>query len=396
MLTAGIVADLLGKDPVTAAEVARNAAENNFLNTKTKDVSDYKKCVDSGKDCSEKRKELSAFSEKTDGFIVENCQNPNSDACKTTVDAALAFVSAPDAQKYFSEEVAKTWEVLSGYPKEVQRALQKEELKLPSFDGFLDKMFLGEGLPESGNTLDYLGGAVKGFVGAASSLLNTGIDLDPGGGYAFSASEDLPLYVWEADNYSSIVGLKSKEEVQGNTAALIGSILVSRGNSVLTTLRESSILRSIKIPYVNKGSGSNLAATGLTNPITDAEAAGYSYYEQFRTLDGMDWKWPQNLGFMEKPVESVLPVGTKLDRYGSPNGVFLSPKNTLYDQRALAPGSMANGYHEYEVIKPLPVLSGKVSPAFDQPGGGIQILPNLPNKVDVQWLIRNEYLREVH
>jgi hypothetical protein len=31
MLTAGIVADLLGKDPVTAAEVARNAAENNFL-----------------------------------------------------------------------------------------------------------------------------------------------------------------------------------------------------------------------------------------------------------------------------------------------------------------------------------------------------------------------------
>lgn len=91
----------------------------------------------------------------------------------------------------------------------------------------------------------------------------------------------------------------------------------------------------------------------------------------------------------------MLPIGTKLDRYGNPGGAFLSPKGTAYDHRSLAPGSRADGYHTYEVINPLPVLEGKIAPAFGKPGGGTQILPRFPERVNVAWLIKNGYLREV-
>ncbi|PHM62941.1 filamentous hemagglutinin [Xenorhabdus ishibashii] len=81
--------------------------------------------------------------------------------------------------------------------------------------------------------------------------------------------------------------------------------------------------------------------------------------------------------------------------YGEPNGSFLAPQGTPYEQRALAPGARAEKYYEYEVIKPLPVLQGKIAPAFEHPGGGMQILPALEERVNVQWLIDNKYIKEV-
>lgn len=95
-------------------------------------------------------------------------------------------------------------------------------------------------------------------------------------------------------------------------------------------------------------------------------------------------------------MEGVLSVGTKLDRYGSPDGAFLSPHGTPYDQRSLAPGSRGNDYYEYEVVKPLPVIRGEIAPAFNQPGGGVQILPKFTDRVNVEWLVRNGYLRRVN
>ncbi|MEY1425676.1 hemagglutinin repeat-containing protein [Morganella morganii] len=128
--------------------------------------------------------------------------------------------------------------------------------------------------------------------------------------------------------------------------------------------------------------------------ITDNEAAGFSYYDRYRTADGK-WDWPGNLGFAEDPTKAILQVGTRLDRYGTPSGSFLAPKGTPYEQRALAPGARAEKYYEYEVIKPLPVIQGKIAPAFGEPGGGIQILPNMQERVNVQWLIDNKYIKEV-
>ncbi|MGS3451375.1 TNT domain-containing protein [Klebsiella electrica] len=70
-------------------------------------------------------------------------------------------------------------------------------------------------------------------------------------------------------------------------------------------------------------------------------------------------------------------------------------QGTPYEQRALAPGAKAEKYYEYEVIKPLPAIQGRIAPAFGEPGGGIQILPNMQDRVNVEWLLKNEYIREV-
>ncbi|MDR6644565.1 filamentous hemagglutinin [Luteibacter sp. 1214] len=126
----------------------------------------------------------------------------------------------------------------------------------------------------------------------------------------------------------------------------------------------------------------------------DAEAGGYSEYAQYQKADG-SWNWPANMGFADKPISNTIAVGTRLDRYGDTAGSFLSPVGTTYEQRALAPGTRANPYSEYEVIKPLPVIQGEIAPAFGQSGGGVQMLPNLPGKVNVQWLLDNGYLRKV-
>ncbi|MFN0804958.1 contact-dependent inhibition effector tRNA nuclease [Escherichia coli] len=131
-----------------------------------------------------------------------------------------------------------------------------------------------------------------------------------------------------------------------------------------------------------------------SSAITDAEAGGYSYYDKFKNANG-GWDWPKNLGFEGDPIKTIIPVGTRLDRYGEPTGSFLAPKGTPYEQRALAPGTKAEKYYEYEVIKPLPAIQGKIAPAFGEPGGGIQILPNMQERVNVEWLLKNGYIREV-
>ncbi|UIN54182.1 DUF637 domain-containing protein [Pseudomonas kribbensis] len=132
-----------------------------------------------------------------------------------------------------------------------------------------------------------------------------------------------------------------------------------------------------------------------TGAIADNEAGGFSYYDQFKKADG-SWDWPKELGFSGSPIKNTLPVGTKLDRYGGPEGSFLSPQGVPYDQRALAPGSRAGGYYQYEVLKPLPVVQGKIAPAFGQPGGGTQILPDLSERFNVDRLVKEGYLRRTN
>jgi hypothetical protein len=81
MLTAGIVADLLGKDPVTAAEVARNAAENNYL--KYNEALEYEKLKDSedcGSECVARMAELERLDVERNVQLTA-CEGNNSPEC---------------------------------------------------------------------------------------------------------------------------------------------------------------------------------------------------------------------------------------------------------------------------------------------------------------------------
>lgn len=90
--------------------------------------------------------------------------------------------------------------------------------------------------------------------------------------------------------------------------------------------------------------------------------------------------WPPNDGAAGEVTTTVLPEGTRIDRYGSDFGTYMSPEGTPYEMRSVAPGTGQKPYSVFEVQSPLEVQSSEVAPWFGQPGGGIQY--KLPESVD--------------
>ncbi|MGW0251259.1 glycohydrolase toxin TNT-related protein [Nocardia goodfellowii] len=102
--------------------------------------------------------------------------------------------------------------------------------------------------------------------------------------------------------------------------------------------------------------------------------------------------YPQGFASPSDRTPAVLPVGEIIDRFGGPSGRFTSPPGVPFPERALPPTNLdGDQYHQYEVLRPLPVWAGPIAPAMDMPGGGTQhYLP-----ASVQALIDEGYLREV-
>ncbi|MFC0429495.1 TNT domain-containing protein [Kutzneria buriramensis] len=110
-----------------------------------------------------------------------------------------------------------------------------------------------------------------------------------------------------------------------------------------------------------------------------------------------DYHWPdadtQPNGF-DSPEErhpAVIESGSVIDRFGKADGRFLSPAGTPYEQRGLPPQNLDDGYHQYQVMKDIPVWAGKIAPAMGQPGGGIQYL----SPTTVADLILSGHLKEI-
>ncbi|KAJ9661502.1 hypothetical protein H2198_001882 [Neophaeococcomyces mojaviensis] len=95
----------------------------------------------------------------------------------------------------------------------------------------------------------------------------------------------------------------------------------------------------------------------------------------------------------------TLPVGLKVDRFGSEYGTFIAAADAPFAQRSLPPDALntckdatkctpdeqahPQAYHIYTVIKELPVCGGPAAPWFEQPGLGTQfdIKNAIPDKV---------------
>ena len=165
--------------------------------------------------------------------------------------------------------------------------------------------------------------------------------------------------------------------------------------SIIPLSKISKYLKSISLGDSSAGVSSHLDPIDFN---VDSEASGHSPYDLFRNTDGT-WNWPENNGFEKNTVRNeTLNIGTRLDRYGSSKGSFLAPEFTPNGQRSLAPVALAAEYNVYEVIKPLPIISGKTEPWFGQIGGGTQYMtvnPTSGDIVSVEWLINNNYIRAV-
>ncbi|WP_068274366.1 TNT domain-containing protein [Aldersonia kunmingensis] len=126
------------------------------------------------------------------------------------------------------------------------------------------------------------------------------------------------------------------------------------------------------------------------------------------------WRYPEQGGYVivdGKPLraETTLEIGTLIDRYGGASGNYFAPAGTSYGARALPPGNLTTddkpencNYHVYLVIKPLPVYTGPIADAFEQPGGGTQYevtretvkeeVRECGSTIDVTWLRCAHYL----
>jgi len=98
--------------------------------------------------------------------------------------------------------------------------------------------------------------------------------------------------------------------------------------------------------------------------------------------------FPPNRGFADTPERMTLQPGTIIDRYGSPDGRFVSPQGVPAVARSLPSGAANSPVNTYQVLKPFDVYGGPAAPAFNQPGGGMQYELNS----SVQELVEQGYL----
>jgi hypothetical protein len=82
--------------------------------------------------------------------------------------------------------------------------------------------------------------------------------------------------------------------------------------------------------------------------------------------------WPPNEGFEAPPTVKILHPGTLIDRFGSENGNFFSPKGASYASRAVPYICEKMDYRVYRVRKPIKVKAGKAAPWFNEPGEATQ------------------------
>lgn len=114
--------------------------------------------------------------------------------------------------------------------------------------------------------------------------------------------------------------------------------------------------------------------------------------------------YPPDGGFLVDSTDSpirgnvTLPVGQKLDRFGSEYGKYLGTLGAPYIERALPPNNLITydgkypfNYYVYEVTKEFQASVGTIAPWFEQPGLGTQIL----TETNVLGLIQGGYLRRL-
>lgn len=103
--------------------------------------------------------------------------------------------------------------------------------------------------------------------------------------------------------------------------------------------------------------------------------------------------YPTNDGAIGKTWSEVLSVGTKITRYGRTTGKYTAPVGTPFVNRAMpyTEAEYSDTEHQYIVVKPLPVQTSVIAPAFNKVGGGIQY----KTEESIQYYLDEGYLKEV-
>jgi len=131
-----------------------------------------------------------------------------------------------------------------------------------------------------------------------------------------------------------------------------------------------------------------------------------AFIQKWWNASAQSYNYPPLNGFqlntVNQPIDGnqTLPVGLRVDRFGSEYGAFLAPAGSPYSQRALPPSNLDTpagsgypyNYHVYEVVKSFDVLSGPIAAWFGQPGQGTQYL----TYSNILTLVNGGYLQRVN
>jgi hypothetical protein len=89
-----------------------------------------------------------------------------------------------------------------------------------------------------------------------------------------------------------------------------------------------------------------------------------------------EYAWPPGELFPEGGCASgepvILPAGTVIDRFGTPEGRVFGEDGAPFARRSLPPDHLAAGYHRYRVTRELPVWRTLSAAWFGQPGGAVR------------------------
>ncbi|KOX24400.1 hypothetical protein ADK67_19095 [Saccharothrix sp. NRRL B-16348] len=134
-----------------------------------------------------------------------------------------------------------------------------------------------------------------------------------------------------------------------------------------------------------------------------------TYYDD----EAGSWRYPPADGYQldgsGAPVkwQETLDEGERIDRYGSEYGAFLAPEGLPYTTRSIPPQNLVGtpaeqcNYHVYLVIRDFDVDAGPIASWFAQSGGGVQyqlrgaLVPGAPERLNVMWLLDNDYLQRL-
>jgi hypothetical protein len=111
--------------------------------------------------------------------------------------------------------------------------------------------------------------------------------------------------------------------------------------------------------------------------------------EGLNPWNGKELNKPANNGF-DTNYNTTLQSGERIDRYRHDGGRYTSPEGTPFGERSLHPSQINDTYSRFEVLKPINVEAGRITPYYFQRGGGIQFKTN----ESIKFLIKKGYLKK--
>jgi hypothetical protein len=168
--------------------------------------------------------------------------------------------------------------------------------------------------------------------------------------------------------------LSKAYEYHTNTSFVQQMEDLGRGLKDPRTLEKSlAILGGARIPLIGTGQKGNLLNIPKTKPtVSLAATEGTGINVTKGTNQSLTPYWPSNGGALGEWSIVMAKKGEVLDRYGSIYGSYASPVGTPFNMRSLSSSISTADYFKFEVLKPFPMKTSIIAPAFGEVGLGIQ------------------------